>query len=147
MNKRLFAYGFTLVEILLVVAIIGVFMAVAIVMTSDARDESRDATIKQRLNNVVDQAHYLATRQGGFTNVCGLGTPPPEIVRVIDGAKAVAPSGATFVCNADADRFAISIELYMDGKHWCVDSGGARREIEDPLEDSIIPPQLECPSS
>jgi prepilin-type N-terminal cleavage/methylation domain-containing protein len=136
-NKNLSA-GFTLLELLVVVAIIGLLSAVVLESLNSARNKGSDAAVKANLRNALDQGEIFyvtnTVAPNSYTSVCTNG--------IVGGANGIGSfvliaakdSGlasytldgtgttTTATCNDSANAWAAEVPLkYMTGL-WCVDS-------------------------
>ncbi len=62
--------GFTLVELLIVIAIIGILSAVIISSLSSARQKSKEKTAIAQMNQARSQAEIYYNRNGNYQNLC-----------------------------------------------------------------------------
>lgn len=62
--------GFTLVELIVVVAIIGVLATIVLTFLTKARNQGNDASVKAGLNQVRTQADLYITTNGVYTGIC-----------------------------------------------------------------------------
>lgn len=63
-NNRQFHKGFTILELLIVLAIIGILTSIVLVATGDARTRGADAGIKSNLDTVRNQAEIFYLNNG-----------------------------------------------------------------------------------
>lgn len=137
--------GFTLIELIIVIAIIGILAAIALAALGVARDRGRDAAIQSDLNTIRTQAAIYYKNSGAGA---GYGAPDtfcsstinmfgdPNIKRAAQAADKVnGPSGA-IACNVSAggSAYVVSAQLVTDpSTYWCVDSRGVAKIEPGPL--------------
>jgi prepilin-type N-terminal cleavage/methylation domain-containing protein len=100
--------GFTLVELLLVIAIIGILASVIMSSLSDARDNSNDASIKQSLANIRAQSNVFYNQNNfsydnGLENFCD-----SAMVTTVSNGIIEANGGVTPECNDEVQVWAAS---------------------------------------
>lgn len=136
-NKR----GFSLIELLISITIIGILSSVVLSSVSNSRARAFDTKIKQQLSRFRTAAEIYFTNQndsyGPATNLCseGLfndftttnGTPGVYI------AVGNLPDFSQVVCAATDAAYAVKASLYSGNDYWCVDSKGASRLINGPV--------------
>ncbi len=136
--------GFTLLELLVVVAIIGILASVIVAALNNANSKGKDAAVKSNLKNAVTQGEILfntrTANKDTYTNACTNG--------VVDGAKGVGElvlnaarasglsvygissigSTTTATCNSSVSAWAAEAPLKTTtpaaNQMWCVDSTG-----------------------
>lgn len=120
--------GFTLIELIVVIAIIGILAAIMFIALGESRDRGKDANIEANLVNARAQIEvYYHLNGQAYTGVC-------------DATQADSPQGAAdFVAAADrengagvvtcldaASEWAIEAQLVADETQFlCIDSTGA----------------------
>jgi prepilin-type N-terminal cleavage/methylation domain-containing protein len=134
--------GFTIIELLTTIAIIGILAAVILGALNDARVDGIDAKIIAEMDGVGKRAQIEEAQAGTYDIVCGsFGVPTSTtIMDLIDSINTLASS--TVVCNSSPGAYAVSVGL--SDTHWCVDSTGARTEIAAPLA-GLPTPDYSCP--
>ncbi len=147
--------GFTILELLVVITIIGVLTAIVLAALSTPRNKSKDAAIKADFANIRPQSTLYYDNNTGYstgatTIAASAGTSAacaiantvfadPNITGQISGAdKAAGGTGAStptkVVCSNDlatapakVSVWAIQVPLVSVTGYWCVDSTGAAR--------------------
>ena len=111
--------GFTLIEVLIVTAIIGILASIIIVNLRDAEKSARDAAIKGDVYQAKREAEVFCGDFGDYDGVCD----EPEFVSggLID--QSIADNGGSFSCGDDVGGFCVSSTFNMGGSV-CVDSSG-----------------------
>lgn len=139
--------GFSLIEILMVVTIIGILSVVVVTSISTARNRSIDASVKENLHTVRNQAELFYANAGRY------GTQVAVQGSAIDEAPAYNASGAHFLISdrpansalrqalqdSDDGFFAIgvngqtwsaAVSLKTVEGYWCVDANGEGKVVE-----------------
>lgn len=134
--------GFTVVELLIVIAIIGILASVVVSSLNDARGSGVEAKIKSELVLLGKRAKIEEASTLTYDRVCGSnGFPTSTEVRVIlDAIEDFSPE--TVVCNSSTGAFAVSAAV-STSTFWCVDSEGASKSLTAHLDTS--PPEFVCP--
>lgn len=118
MNKQ---KGFTIIELIVVIAIIAVLAAIVLVNVTQYIARSRDAAIKGNMATIATNAAVFFdgnnTYIGDPTFVSGASYTQP--------AAAIGSAGGTMgTPNASASAFCVSATLTNGTDTWCVDSTG-----------------------
>ena len=119
--------GFTVVELLIVIAIIGVLVSVVLPRLQTARDEGIETKIKTELTIVGKRAAVEESKVLTYDVVCGTNgvTQAVSITEQISAVESF--TGDTVTCNSRASEYAVSVPI-DPAIHWCVDSDGLRIE-------------------
>lgn len=134
--------GFSLVELLIVISIVGILSTIVLNSVSDSRSRAYDSKIKQQLNGfrTASEMYFFSQMPNGYgpaTNRCD-----SEIFNEMDPAsgspgKYIAPGNLPdFVelkCSSSETAYAVKATLYSGDKYWCVDSRGASKVVEGPI--------------
>ena len=138
--------GFTIIELLVVVAIIGILAAVILTNTTTARNSSVDAAVKANLSTARNQGEIFyntnTAAPNSYTNVCVNGTVGGVLgigAEILSAANAnrlgsydIDPSGGgtltTATCNDSPDAWAAEVPLTTAGQFWCADSTSVAKE-------------------
>lgn len=117
--------GFTLIEMLIVIAIIGILSAAVLAGLGPSRDKAKDARIISGMNQVraIAESLYNPSSQSPYSEVLvGNG----DLARVAaDISSASAQESALQIVNPDGTYYiAYALLLTNQGQWYCVDSEG-----------------------
>ena len=68
MYRKINIKGFTLIEILVVIAIIGILSSIVLASLNSAREKAREAAIKQSLTNMISMVEI--NHDGDYSEAC-----------------------------------------------------------------------------
>lgn len=163
MTER-FNQGFTLVELLVVIGIIGILSSVVLGSLNSARSKSANAVIKSSLANARPQAELFYDVNGTnyYNGVCLAASVNgvESIRRFVEAANAVSitsvppgyllssdqPDTRISVCHATSNAWAVSVPLKVPegtALYFCVDSTGTVSVKNSPLRQNFTV----CPAS
>lgn len=128
---QLLQRGFTVLELLIVIAIMGILASIVIVSLSDSREESEDAAIMSTLVNMRTDAHvYYETHDDTFSGACSTS----HMQAAYDDVSAMSPGDV--VCNNNDQSWLMAADLHSDedgdgmSDYFCVDSAGSAEKGE-----------------
>jgi prepilin-type N-terminal cleavage/methylation domain-containing protein len=134
--------GFSLLELLMVITIIGVLTTVILNAISNARARSYDSKVKQQLTSFRTAAEVY------FTNQSPNSYGPPSIrcdsglfsdTNAVNGRPGIyiaagnLPNNTQVVCGSSDSAFAVKATLYSGSRYWCVDNTGVSRLVSGPI--------------
>ncbi|MEK7542694.1 MAG: type II secretion system protein [Patescibacteria group bacterium] len=120
--------GFTLIEMLVVVAIVGILSATVLSALGPARSKAKDARIISGLNQVRAIAEVIYNSSGG-TPYDGLSNTHNDIKGVV--TEISNNNGELFISvNSTKTAYAAYSKLASDNlKYYCVDSNGVAKTV------------------
>ncbi len=72
-NKNIIRYGFTLIEILIVVVILGILAAVVVPQFTNAADDANDAAVRSQLQTLRGQIELFRAQNSSDPDLLGTG--------------------------------------------------------------------------
>ncbi len=126
--------GFTLLEVLVVVALIGIFASIVMVALNTSRDKGRDSSIRADLAGMRSQSQLYFTNNNNFASTdiatCGSGifTVTKTNQGLFEALAEIEKQNGTnsAVCAAGQTKWAVSSPLH-NGTSWCVDHQGSSK--------------------
>lgn len=120
--------GFTLIEILVVVAIIGILATLMFGASMVARNKAINARIQAEMNEVRTQANLIKNDTNSFISLCAVNTLNdvgyPNSLGLLEPDIA-AKSGASVDCYATEGNYCVRARMVPSGGgYYCVDSTG-----------------------
>ncbi|MFG0241679.1 MAG: type II secretion system protein [Phycisphaerales bacterium JB054] len=111
------ARGFTLVEILIVVVILGILAAIVVPQFAGATEESRRASFVSILRVFGDAADYFAVREGAYVPDGSSGVCPDEFAEYVDADdfESVTPIGGVWDTELNESGVTSAIGVHFDG--------------------------------
>lgn len=143
MKKTRSVGGFTLVELLVSIAIISLLASIVIRYVEDAKFRGENVSIKNDLHNARSQMNIsYSTNNDTFTDLCTTNT---KLISIMQDASLRGSGNTTsYVCNSNASVWAISVPLKMNdagNNYWCVDSTGNAKGEASNLSSGVT----QCP--
>jgi prepilin-type N-terminal cleavage/methylation domain-containing protein len=119
--------GFTLIEILMVVAIIGILATIVTAILNTAKSKGADATIKSELNSAKTEIEL--NYSNSYSNACTIISEELTHIEEL--------SGSTPQCFDEVAGWAVQASL-VQGDYWCVDYTGSSKKETAVLGDDVI---------
>ena len=128
--KRPKPVGFTLVELLVVISIIGILASLTMISMSGATAKARDVRIKQDVSQLRTIAVLIDSDDGSYASLCSDtstigGDDAYSVQQSVIQADVISQGGAIKWCYADSDSYCLSVQLVADAsQYYCIDSSG-----------------------
>jgi len=125
LQKINFKKGFTLLELMIVVVIIGILTAVVLVSLNSARSKGQDASIKAQMNSLRTQADLYYSNHGNsysslFISDINWSSGDPSVQAILTGIN---KQGPIHTAGSSATAWAAQVQLREDPtKYICIDA-------------------------
>lgn len=132
--------GFTLVEILIVVVILGILSALVLPQFVSASESSRQATFITNLKSFSNAAELYRVHYGMYPEDSSSGELPSGFERFLKESDwtAVTPIGGSWDCeNNDTGGYACAIGVHFDGRGDTKDEA-YMQQIDDTFDDGDL---------
>ncbi|MBN2093795.1 MAG: prepilin-type N-terminal cleavage/methylation domain-containing protein [Candidatus Zambryskibacteria bacterium] len=142
-----FSEGFSLIELLISITIIGIIASVILNSLSKSRERAYDTQIKSQLSQFRTAASMYYANNGNYSdaNNCSQGIfndfDPNNGKPGILIAAGNLPDFTEIRCRANSVDYAVKATLYSGNEYYCVDNRGASRVISE----EIGGPVTSCP--
>jgi len=123
--------AFTLIELLIVIAIIGILAGIVLVSLTGALKKGKDSRIQADLRQITQIAGMIMSDTGSYDSLCSggslntTGDYGAQLTTIQNDIQA--QQGGTTVdlsCYASGDNYCVSARLVSTTKYFCVDSAG-----------------------
>lgn len=127
--------GFTVIELVVVVAILAVLATVVAINVISYLDKARDATIKGNMQTIASSATAFFEREGNFNNIFVAANNPTAINAMQSINDITSPNAVSAILKTDNSSWCVCSVLTKRGgsqgtslNTYCVDSSGHRSE-------------------
>lgn len=127
-RKDKFITGFTIVELIVVIAIIAVLASVVLINTSSVGNKARDAAIKEDMNSFFQLALEYYEKHKNYGGFC----EDDATQALFDSIPAYGEKKEKY-CQHDSDDWFVCAQLNFPedrSKAWCIDKSGIRKQID-----------------
>ncbi len=120
--------GFTIIELIVVIAVIAVLSTIVFIKINSFRNKAKDSKIREDMHNFyVLSLEYFQQHDGDYGGFCNY----PSVIKIFDNLPAYDNLKAK-QCSADSDDWVICSKLNFPEDRtsaWCIDGSGVRVEI------------------
>ncbi len=129
--------GFTLIEMLIVIAIIGILSAAVLAGLGPARNKAKDARIISGMNQVrsIAEAKYNPSSDVPYSAMVSadpIEPTDPDLIKIDDDIEAASAKKSTLTVLSDGTYYLAYALLLTNQNEWyCVDSAGTAGVVKD----------------
>lgn len=136
MNLKVQNKGFSLIELLISITIIGILTSIILSSISKSRDRAYDSKIQQQLNSFRTSAQMYYSNKGGYGSATGCNQGIFNDFTADNGqpGKFIDPANVPSTdikCQSIDTAYAVKILLNSSSNYWCVDNTGTSKMISD----------------
>ena len=125
MNKT---KGFTIIELIVVIAIIAVLAAIVMVNVTQYLNKGKDAAIQGKLSGILTDAAQIYDDTGSYATVCTNATVAAALAAADAAYDGNTTANQVTDCNASGtSSFAACGQLKGSDAYFCVDSNGTKK--------------------
>lgn len=119
--------GFTIIELIVVVAVISVLAAIVVFSVTGFMAKGKDAAIKSNLSTALTDSVVFFSANSTYTGLCADTTS--GFRRAYDAAADLSRQERCYINSTGTTWCACAMYLSNANKYFCVDSVGTKREI------------------
>jgi prepilin-type N-terminal cleavage/methylation domain-containing protein len=135
-----FKKGFTLLELIVVIAIIGILVVAISAFLGSARNQGKDSAIQSEMKSLVNQIN-IVVGGGSYATVfdgASWSSSDPKIQQLLTSINRYS---SVHTANADVNAWAVQVQLTSDtSKYFCVDTSGKGTTSETALGTATVCP-------
>lgn len=130
-KQLLTSKGFTLIEILIVITIIGILSSIVAVSLRGASDRAKNTKIVTSVVQVRTIAEVMYVQEvSGYQNLCSANTLNINNESLLILKNDIEHHGGAITCHASTRSYCLSVVLIGDTPRWfCIDDEGNNEEI------------------
>lgn len=144
-NKQHMRRGFTLIELMVIVAIIGLFSALALASLGRSKNKGSDAAVQQDMRSIQQQAELYSIKNANsygstYGTACDTANTVfdgPKVQKLIEALEKANGGSGTITCHNTTSQYVVVSSLPAGG-YWCVDSSGYSGSKPSPLGSSEL---------
>ena len=121
--------GFTIIELLVVVAIIAVLTGIVLVNVTSYINKGKDAAIQGNLSSLTTNAAAYFDANGNYTAFCADATATNPLAAADKAYDGNSTADEVTDCNGAATAWAACSQLKVSDSYFCTDSTGAKKTI------------------
>jgi len=115
--------GFTIIELIVVIAIIAVLAGIVMVNVTQYIAKSKDAAVKSSMAQMITSATAFYSQNGTYTGFCNAGTDCAMIFSYVTSRAKTTYIGSMQI-QSDSTSWCLSEYLNVGSGTWCVDFEG-----------------------
>jgi len=121
--------AFTLIELLIVIAIIGILAGIVLVSLTGALKKGKDSRIQADLQQVRNVAGMMLSDKGNYDDLCNtstnqLNTSGDYGTQLNTIQSDITAQGSGIHCYASSTEYCVSAALVSNNNYYCIDSNG-----------------------
>jgi len=120
--------GFTIIELIIVISIIGVLASIVLMNTSSLSNKARDAAIKQDMSSFLSLALEYYQKHGNYGGFC-----EDTASKILFNFIPAYNDKKEKYCQHDSDDWMVCAQLNFPedrSKAWCIDKSGSTKQID-----------------
>lgn len=126
MNKQ---KGFTIIELIVVIAIIAVLASIVLVNVTQYLNKGKDAAIQGNLAGILTNSAQYFDTNGNYTSLCANPTVAAALAAADNTYDGNTTADEVTDCNGGTSAFAACAQLKGSDAYFCIDSTGTKKTI------------------
>ena len=121
--------GFTIIELIVVIAIIGVLASIVLINVNSIRNKARDATLKEDMRSIFKLALDFYQETGHYSNFCEQDQEVKDLFEIIPAYE----DKKSISCWSNSEDWSVCAVLNFPEDRstaWCIDNSGNAKQID-----------------